>query len=79
LLAAQGPANTDRPKAVKKGRIAGKGAHVAPKKAAGVRDSGKTAKVLDLLKRPGGVTTKELMKATYWQPLARETEGMTRS
>ena len=31
--AAQGPANTDRPKAAKKARIAGKGAHVAPKKA----------------------------------------------
>ena len=25
-------------------------------------------KVLDLLKRPGGVTAKELMKATGWQP-----------
>jgi hypothetical protein len=23
---------------------------------------------LDLLKRPGGATTKELMKATGWQP-----------
>jgi hypothetical protein len=28
----------------------------------------KTAKVLDLLKRPGGATVKELMKATGWQP-----------
>jgi len=28
----------------------------------------KTAKILDLLKRPGGVTLKELMKATGWQP-----------
>jgi hypothetical protein len=27
----------------------------------------KTVKVLDLLKRPGGVTLKELMKATGWQ------------
>jgi hypothetical protein len=24
--------------------------------------------VLELLKRPGGVTAKELMKATAWQP-----------
>jgi hypothetical protein len=32
------------------------------------RDSSKTAKILDLLKRPGGVTAKELMKATGWQP-----------
>jgi Protein of unknown function (DUF3489) len=38
------------------------------KKASAVRDGSKTAKVLDLLKRPGGVTAKELMKATGWQP-----------
>jgi hypothetical protein len=37
-------------------------------KKAGARDGSKTAKVLDLLKRPGGVTSKELMKATGWQP-----------
>jgi len=34
----------------------------------GARDGSKTAKVLDLLKRSGGVTGKELMKATGWQP-----------
>ena len=28
----------------------------------------KKAKILDLLKRPGGVTLKALMKATGWQP-----------
>lgn len=28
----------------------------------------KTAKILDLLKRPGGATSKELMKATSWLP-----------
>ena len=38
------------------------------KKADGARDGSKTAKVLDLLKRPEGVTAKELMKATGWQP-----------
>jgi hypothetical protein len=38
------------------------------KKATSARDGGKTAKVLELLKRPGGVTSKELMKATGWQP-----------
>lgn len=38
------------------------------KKAKGARDNSKTAKVLDLLKRAGGVTGKELMKATGWQP-----------
>jgi hypothetical protein len=31
------------------------------------RDGSKTAQVLDLLKRPGGVTSRELMKATGWQ------------
>ncbi len=36
-------------------------------KARDVRDGSKTAKVLELLKRPGGVTAKELMKATSWQ------------
>jgi hypothetical protein len=38
------------------------------KKAKSARDGSKTAKVLDLLKRTGGVTAKELMKATGWQP-----------
>jgi hypothetical protein len=31
------------------------------------RQGSKTAKVLDLLKRPGGATLKEIMKATTWQ------------
>ena len=39
---------------------------VATPKAA--RDGSKTAKILDLLKRPGGATSKELMKATGWLP-----------
>ena len=34
----------------------------------GIRIGTKTAKVLDLLKRPGGATAKELLKATGWQP-----------
>jgi hypothetical protein len=59
--------------APKKGKSAKKAspAKKAPKgakKAAGARDGSKTAKVLELLKRPGGVTAKELMKATGWQP-----------
>ena len=37
-------------------------------KAEGVREGSKTAKVLDLLKRPGGATMKELRKATGWLP-----------
>jgi Protein of unknown function (DUF3489) len=32
------------------------------------RDGSKTVKILDLLKRPGGATSKELMKATGWLP-----------
>jgi hypothetical protein len=43
----------------------------APKsarKATGARDGSKTATILELLKRPGGVTAKELLKATGWQP-----------
>jgi hypothetical protein len=31
------------------------------------RQGSKTAKILDLLKRPGGATLKEIMKATTWQ------------
>jgi hypothetical protein len=38
------------------------------RKATSPRDGSKTAKILDLLKRPGGATAKELMKATGWQP-----------
>jgi hypothetical protein len=38
-----------------------------PKRATGARQGSKTAKVLDLLKRSGGATLKELMKATGWQ------------
>jgi hypothetical protein len=32
------------------------------------RDGSKAAKILELLKRPGGATAKELIKATGWQP-----------
>ena len=57
------------PKKAKPGKKAGS-AKKAPKsaKAAGTREGSKAARVLDLLKRPGGVTSKELMKATGWQP-----------
>jgi len=34
----------------------------------GVREGSKTQAILDLLKRPGGVTAKELIKTTGWQP-----------
>ena len=51
----------------KKGHKAPKGAKQA-KSATSVREGSKTAKVLDLLRRPGGATLKELMKATGWLP-----------
>jgi hypothetical protein len=38
------------------------------KKAVGARDGSKAGKILELLKRPGGATSKELQKATGWQP-----------
>ncbi len=60
-------------------RVAKRRAHVAPpkpkpaltaaqpKKATTARSS-KTEKIFDLLKRPGGVTLKQLAKASGWQP-----------
>jgi hypothetical protein len=58
------------PKTAKAGKKATptKKAPKGAKKAKGAWDGSKTAKVLDLLKRAGGVTGKELMKATGWQP-----------
>jgi hypothetical protein len=59
-------------RAPKKGKAgkkatAAKKAPKGAKKATGARDGSKAAKILDLLKRPGGATAKELMKATGWQ------------
>ncbi len=45
-----------------------KGAKKAKSAQPEARDGSKTAKILDLLKRPGGVTSKELQKASGWQP-----------
>ena len=61
-----------RGKSGKKANPAKKGAK-APKKgtkakAEGVRQGSKTAQVLELLKRSGGASLKEIMKATDWQP-----------
>ena len=37
------------------------------KKATGARDGSKTATILEMLKRTGGATAKELLKVTGWQ------------
>ena len=58
-------------KSVHKTTPAKKGAKAAHKATAAtadrVRPGSKTAKVLDLVKRSGGATLKQLMKATGWQ------------
>ena len=57
------------PKKAKAGKKASP-AKKAPKgatKAKGASEGSKTAKILDLLKRPGGVSSRELMKSTGWQ------------
>jgi Protein of unknown function (DUF3489) len=58
------------PKNAKSGKkaIPAKKAPKGAKKAPGARDGSKTATILELLKRPGGATSKELLKATGWQP-----------
>jgi hypothetical protein len=55
-----------KPKAGKKASPAKK-APKGAKKAKGARDGSKAAKILDLLKRTGGATSKELQKASGWQ------------
>jgi len=60
-------------KSGKKATLAKKGAKRAtrakvPNKSTGARQGSKTERVLNMLKRTGGATTKELMKATGWQP-----------
>jgi hypothetical protein len=44
-----------------------RGRKAQPAKAA-ARSGSKTAKILDLLRRPGGASTRELVKRTGWQP-----------
>ena len=51
----------------KKATNGAKSAKSPKKKATGTHRGGKTAQVLELLKRSGGTTLKELMKATGWQ------------
>jgi hypothetical protein len=53
-------------KAAKKATPAKKAPKV-PKKTDGARHGSKAAQVLELLKRPGGASLQEIMKATEWQ------------
>jgi hypothetical protein len=61
---------TSRRRRPSRGRTASpaKKAPKSAKKASGARDGSKAAKILELLKRPGGATSKELQKASGWQP-----------
>jgi hypothetical protein len=49
-----------RDKSAKRAKVASK--------ATGARQGSKTEKVLDLLKRPGGASLKDIIKVTDWQP-----------
>ena len=57
------------PKKVKAGKktISAKKTPKGATKAKGSREGSKTAQILDLLKRPGGVSSTELMETTGWQ------------
>jgi hypothetical protein len=58
------------PKKAKSGKKAtpAKKAPKGAKKATGAREGSKTATILEMLRRPGGATAKELLKVTGWQP-----------
>ena len=62
------PAKAKSGKKATPAKKAPKGAKKAKGAKPAVRDGSKTAKILDLLKRPGGVTSKELQRASGWQP-----------
>ena len=64
------PAKGKAAKKATSAKKATRGAKVAKraKPESGARQGSKTAKVLDLLKRSGGATLQEIMKATDWQP-----------
>jgi hypothetical protein len=62
---------TPKPKARKKAtaaKKAPKGRAKAQAAKPGARSGSKSAKILEMLKRPGGASAKELLKATGWQP-----------
>jgi hypothetical protein len=55
-------------KAARKAGLAPKAADKRKLGSGAARQGTKTEKILELLKRPGGATLKEIMKATSWQP-----------
>ena len=66
VAAKHGHVAPKRAKSAKKAHP-GKKTSTGAKTAGAARDGSKAAKVLDLLKRPDGVTLKDLTKATGWQ------------
>ena len=64
------PGSPKKGKAGKKAASANKApkAHNSKNTSGSARDGSKAAKILDLLRRSGGATVKDLMKATGWQP-----------
>ena len=67
VAAKKGHAAASRARSARRPSSAKRGAKPR-RKAGNARPGSKTAKILDLLKRPGGATLKELRKATSWQP-----------
>ena len=61
------PGRATKPTPAKKATKGATSAKSPKKKAPGTHQGSKTAQVLDLLKRSGGATLKELRKATGWQ------------
>jgi hypothetical protein len=68
--AKKGHAAASQARSARKPRSAKKGAQPR-RKAGNARPGSKTAKILDLVKRPSGATLKELLRATSWQPHRR--------
>ena len=64
----QARSGKEGPAPAKRANKGAKSAQSRKKKTTVARPGSKTAKILDLLKRPGGATSKELQKATGWQP-----------
>jgi hypothetical protein len=65
--ASKGHVAASKAKSARRPHAAKKGAKVQ-RKAGNPRPGSKTAKILNLLRRPGGATLQELRKATSWQP-----------